>query len=66
MKPEIILTLVGINMLRNFFRFDSKQWRFAYAKGVQQIEAALGTSASIDEIDYLLVFDLFDDSMFCL
>ncbi len=58
MKPEIILTLVGIKMLKTFFKDNIKEWRFVYAKGVQQLKAALGTSASIDAICDSLVLDI--------
>jgi hypothetical protein len=58
MKPETILTLVGIKLLKTYFKDNMKEWRFVYAKGVQQLKVALGSSASIDAVCDALILDI--------
>ncbi len=57
MKPEVVITLAGIKMLKTHFKDNIKEWRFVYTKGAQQVKGALGSAASIDAICDSLVLD---------
>ncbi len=35
MKPEVVLTLVGIKILKREFKQNNKEWRFVVAKAIQ-------------------------------
>jgi hypothetical protein len=35
MKPEVVLTLAGIKILKGQFKQNIKEWRFVVAKAIQ-------------------------------
>ena len=57
-KPEIVLTLAGMKMLKTSFKENMKEWRFVYAKAAQQVKAVLGSGASIDALLDKLTFEV--------
>ena len=58
MKPEIVLTLAGIKLLKNEFKQNIKEWRFVVAKAIQQVKSKCGQGVSIDALCDKLILDL--------
>ena len=58
MKPEVVLTLAGIKMLKGQFKQNVKEWRFVVAKAIQQVKSQCGQGISIDALCDKLILDL--------
>jgi hypothetical protein len=56
LSPEIILTLVGIKMLKTYFKENAREWRFVVAKAIQQVKAQCGAAISVDALCDKLIF----------
>ena len=58
LTPEIVLTLVGIKILKTHFKENIKEWRFVVAKAIQQVKAKCGADVSIDALCDKLTFEV--------
>ena len=58
LTPEIILTLVGIKILKTHFKDKIKEWRFVVAKAIQQVKAKCGADVRIDALCDKLTFEV--------
>jgi len=54
----IILTLVGIKLLRTYFMSNIKEWRFVAAKGIKQVKEACVSGVSVDGLCDRVVFEV--------
>ena len=58
LSPELVLTLVGIKILKIYFKENIKEWRFVVAKAIQQVKAKCGLGVSVDTLCDKLIIEI--------
>ena len=58
MKPELVLTLSGIKILKEKFKQNIKEWRFVVSKAIKYVKSQCGEGANIDALCDKLVIEL--------